>query len=192
MSALPGQAGCLLRNTKCSQEYLAQDGTDRPCHLHWLPADLLTPQIYLRHLKAAASERDLPVSPPATDTHPLPVRAQLSLDPLSISWASQLRFHQRVSTPQNVLSVPRFQGGGRDLMERGWVWTLRGAHTELWPPRCFLQNPSLVHRSPGLLFSFPGEAARSLPSGGTRSYVGPRTLPALPMPQSHFLKHSFR
>ena len=44
---------------------------------------------------------------------------------------------------------PRFQGGGRALMERGWVWTLRGAHTELWPPRCFSQNPSLVHRSPG-------------------------------------------
>ena len=35
-------------------------------------------------------------------------------------------------------------------MERGWVWTLRGAHTELSPPRCFLQNPSLIHRSPGL------------------------------------------
>ena len=103
---MPGQAGCLLRNTKRSQEYLAQDGTDRPCHLHRLPADLTTPQIYLLHLKAAASARDLPVSPPATDTHPLPVRAQLSLNPLSLSWASQLRFHQTVSTPQNVLSVP--------------------------------------------------------------------------------------
>ena len=91
---------------KRSQEYLAQDGTDRPCHLHWLPADFLTPQIYLLYLKAAASARDLPVSPRATDTHPLPVRAQLSVDPLSISWAFQLRFHQTLSTPQNVLSVP--------------------------------------------------------------------------------------
>ena len=89
-----------------SQEYLAENGTDRPCHLHRLPVELLTPQIYLLHLKAATSARDLPVSPPATDTHPLPVRAQLSLDPLSISWASQLRFHQTVSTPQNVLTVP--------------------------------------------------------------------------------------
>ena len=106
MSALPGQAGCLLRNMKRSQEYLAQDSTDRLGDLHRLPADLLTPQIYLRHLKAAASARDLPVSPPATDTHPLPVSAQLSLNPLCISWASQLRFHQTVSTPQNVLSVP--------------------------------------------------------------------------------------
>ena len=91
---------------KRSQEYLAQDGTDRTCHVHRLPAGLLTPQIYLLHLKAVSSARDLPGSPPATDTHPLPVRAQLSLDPLSISWASQLRFHQTVSTPQNVLSVP--------------------------------------------------------------------------------------
>ena len=91
---------------KRSQEYLAQDGTDSPCHLHRLPVDLLTPQIYLLHLKAAASARDLPVSTPATDTHPLPVSAQLSLDPLSISWASLLRFHQTVITPQNVLSVP--------------------------------------------------------------------------------------
>ena len=109
VSALPGQAGSLLRNTKRSQEDLAQDSTDTPCHLHRLPADLLTPHIYLLHLKAAASARDLPVSPPATDTHPLPVRAQLSLDTLSISWASQLRFHQTVSTPQNVLSVPGFR-----------------------------------------------------------------------------------
>ena len=44
---------------------------------------------------------------------------------------------------------PRFQGGCRALMERGWVWTLLGAHSEHWPPRCFSQNPSLVHRSPG-------------------------------------------
>ena len=106
VSALPGQAGCLLRNTKLSQEYLAQDGTDRPCHPHRLPADILTPQIYLRHLKAAGSARDLPVSPPATDTHPLPVSAHLSLNRLCISSASQLMFHQTVSTPQNVLSVP--------------------------------------------------------------------------------------
>ena len=106
VSALPGQAGRLLSNTKRSQVYLVQDGTDRPFHLHRLPAGLLTSQIYLLHVKAAASARDLPGTPPATDTHPLTVRAQLSLDPLSISWASQLRFHQTVSTPQNVLSVP--------------------------------------------------------------------------------------
>ena len=49
---------------------------------------------------------------------------------------------------------PRFQGGGRALKERGWVWTLRGAHTEFWPPRCFSQNPSLVHRSTGLFPPF--------------------------------------
>ena len=60
--------------------------------------------------------------------------------------------------------------------------TLMGPDSELWPPRCFSPHPSLVHRSPGLLFSFTGEAARSLPSVGTRSYVGPRILPALPMP----------
>ena len=76
-------------------------------------------------------------------------------------------------------------------MERGWVWNLMGADSELWPPRCFSQNPSLVHRSPGLS-SFPGEAARSLPSVRTRSYVGSRILPALHMPQSHFLRQSFR
>ena len=106
MSALPGQAGRLLRNMKRSQECLAQAGTDSPCHLHRLPAGLLSPQIYLLHLKAVSSVRDLPGSPPATDIHPLPVRAQLSLDLLSISWASQMRFDQTVSTPQNVLSVP--------------------------------------------------------------------------------------
>ena len=77
-------------------------------------------------------------------------------------------------------------------MEIGWVWTLMGAHSELWPPRCFSQHPSLVHRSPGPLFSFPGEPARSLPSVGTRSYVGFRILTALHMPQSHFLRQSFR
>ena len=88
-------------------------------------ADLLTPQIYLLNLKGAASARDLPVSPPATDTHPLPARAQVSLDPLSTSWASQLRFHQTVSTPHHVILVPGW-GGGRALTERGWVWTLMG------------------------------------------------------------------
>ena len=148
MSALPGQAVCLLRNTKRSQEYLAQDGTDRPFHLHRLPADLLTPQIHLLHLKAAAPARDLPVSPPATDTYPLPVRAQLSLNPLSISWASQLIPPDIEHNTKCALS-PRFQGGGKALMERGWVWTLSWAHTELWPPRCFSQNPSPVHRSTG-------------------------------------------
>ena len=91
---------------KRSQEYLAEEGTNSLCGLLRLPVGLLTPQIYLVHLKAAASARDLPGSPPATDIHPLPVRAQLSLDTLSISWASQLRFDQTVSTPQNVLSVP--------------------------------------------------------------------------------------
>ena len=49
-------------------------------------------------------------------------------------------------------------GEGRALMERGWAWTLMGADSELWPPRCFSQHPSLVHRSPGLLSTFPGEA----------------------------------
>ena len=47
-----------------------------------------------------------------------------------------------------------FQGVGRALMERGWVLSLRVAHTELWPPRCFSQNHSLVHRSPGLFALF--------------------------------------
>ena len=42
------------------------------------------------------------------------------------------------------------------------------------------------------LSSFPGEAARSLPSVGTRSYVGSRIVPALHMPQLHFLRQSFR
>ena len=101
---------------KRSQEYLAQDGIDRPCHLPRLPVGLLTPQIYLLHLKVVSSVRDLPGSPPCTDTHPLPARAQVSLNPLSISWAFQLRFHQTVSTPQNVLSVP---GSG---VEAGLQW----------------------------------------------------------------------
>ena len=70
---------------------------------------LLTPHIYLLHLKAAASVRDLPGSP-ATDTHPLPARAQVSLDPWSTSGTSQLRIHQTVSTPNHVISVP------------GWGW----------------------------------------------------------------------
>ena len=80
------------------------------CELPRLPVGLLTPLIYLLHLTAAASGRDLPGSPPATDTHLLPARAQVSLDPLSTSWASQLRFHQTVSTPHHVISVP------------GWRW----------------------------------------------------------------------
>ena len=42
------------------------------------------------------------------------------------------------------------------------------------------------------LSSSPGEAARSMPSVGTRSYVGSRILPALHMPLSHFLRQSFR
>ena len=42
------------------------------------------------------------------------------------------------------------------------------------------------------LSSFPGETARSLPSVGTRSYVGSRILPALHLPQSHFLRQSFK
>ena len=42
-------------------------------------------------------------------------------------------------------------------MERGWVWTLMGVHSELWPPRCFSQNPSLVHRSPALFPLFPAK-----------------------------------
>ena len=126
VSALPGQA--ILRNTKRSQEYLAQDGTDRPSDLHRLPADLLTPQIYLQHLKAAALARDLPVSPPATESHPLPVSAQLSLNSLCISWASQLRFHQTVSTPQNVLSVqvPGWRQGFKG--ERMGVDSQGGSH----------------------------------------------------------------
>ena len=45
-------------------------------------------------------------------------------------------------------------------MERGCVWILLGADSELWPPTWFSQHPSLVHRSPGLLSSFPGEAVR--------------------------------
>ena len=176
---------------KRSQEYLAEEGTNSLCGLLRLPVGLLTPQIYLVHLKAAASARDLPGSRPVTNTHPLPARAQVSLDPLSTSWASQLRYHQTVSITHHVISVPGW-GGGRALMERGWVWTLMGAHSELWPPRCFSQHPSLIHRSPGLLSTFPGEAARSLPSVGTQSYVGSRILPALPMPKSHFLRQSFR
>ena len=77
-------------------------------------------------------------------------------------------------------------------MERGCVWILMGADSELWPPRCFSQHPSLVHRSPGLLSSFPGEAVRYLPSVETQSYVGSRIRPALPIPQLHILRHSFR
>ena len=42
------------------------------------------------------------------------------------------------------------------------------------------------------LSSFPGEANRSLPSVGTRHYVGSRILPAIHMPQSHFLRQLFR
>ena len=76
-------------------------------------------------------------------------------------------------------------------MEREWVWTLMEAHSELWPPRCFSQNTSLVQIS-WTLSSFPGEATRSLPSVGTRSYVGSRILLTLHMPQSHFLRQSFR
>ena len=34
------------------------------------------------------------------------------------------------------------------------MWTLMGADSELWPPRCFSQNPSLVHRSTGLFSPF--------------------------------------
>ena len=86
------------------------EGTHSLCELPRLPVDLLTPHTYLLHLKAAASARDLSGSPNVTDTHPLPVSAQVSLDPLSTSWASQLRFHQRVITPHHVISVP------------GWEW----------------------------------------------------------------------
>lgn len=59
VSPLRGQAGRLLwslhlGNMKRSQEYLAQEGTHRLCHLPRLPAGLLTPQIYLLHLQAAS------------------------------------------------------------------------------------------------------------------------------------------
>ena len=91
-----------------------------------------------------------------------------------------------------MCSQSQVGGGGKALMEGGWVWTLMGANSERWPPRSFSQHPSLVHRSPGLLSSFPGEAARSLPSVGTGSYVGSMILPAVPMTQSHFFRHSFR
>ena len=40
-------------------------------------------------------------------------------------------------------------GGGVADGVGGHAGTLMGAHSELWPPRCFSQNPSLVHRSPG-------------------------------------------
>ena len=110
VSSLPGQAGCLLWNSKRSQEYLVQEGTHSVCELPRLHVGLLTPHLYLLYLNAAASGRDLPGSPPATDTHPLPARAKVSLDPLSTSWASQLRFHQTVSTSHHVISVP------------GWGW----------------------------------------------------------------------
>ena len=62
--------------------------------------------VLLAKLLLAFAELHLPGSPPATDTHPLAARAQVSLDPFSTSWASQLRFHQTVSTPHHVLSVP--------------------------------------------------------------------------------------
>ena len=86
------------------------EGRHSLCELSRLPVDLLTPHTNLLNLKAAASARDLSGSSPATDTHSLPVRAHVSLDPLSTSWASQLRFHQTVSTPPHVISVP------------GWGW----------------------------------------------------------------------
>ena len=62
--------------------------------------------VLLAKLLLAFAELHLPGSPPATDSHPLAVRAQASLDPFSTSWASQLRIHQTVSTPHLVLSVP--------------------------------------------------------------------------------------
>ena len=100
---------------KHSQEYLAEEGTNSLCELLRLPVGLLTPQIYLVHLKAAASARDLPGSRPVTNTHPFPVRAQVLLDPLCTSWTSQLRFHQTVSTQHHVILVPgRGWGQGFD------------------------------------------------------------------------------
>ena len=149
MSALPGQTGRLLSNTKRSQVYLAQEGTDRPCHLHRLPVDLLTPQIYLLHLKAVPSARDLPGSPPSTDTHPLPARLRCHwIFEHQLGIPAELPLDSEYTT-KCALS-PRFRGVGRTLMERRCVWTLMGAHSELWPPRCFSQHPSLIHRSPGL------------------------------------------
>ena len=44
-------------NTKRSQEYLAQDSTDRLGDLHRLPADLLTPQIYPVGPKGAKGDK---------------------------------------------------------------------------------------------------------------------------------------
>ena len=156
---------------------------------------LLTPQIYLLHLQAALSSRDLPGSPSATDTHPLPARAQLSLS-VTGSPEHQLSIPAEVP-PDSEHTTPcvlglRMGGGGRAMMERGWVWTLMGSDSELWPPRCFSKHPSLIHSSLGLLSFCPGEAARSLPSVGIRSYVGSRILPALPIHQLHFFRQSFR
>ena len=55
----------------------------------------------------------------------------MSLDPLNISWASQLRFHQTVSTPHHVISVRGWgwqQGFDGERMgvdsHGGWLWAL--------------------------------------------------------------------
>ena len=131
--------------------YLAQEGTHSLCELPRLPVGLLTPHIYLLHIKPAASARDLPGSPPATDTHPLPMRAQVSLDPLSTSWASQLRFHQTVSTPHNVISVPGWwwrQGfDGEDGSGLSWGLTLNSGLPDA--------SHNIPDSSTDLLDSFP-------------------------------------
>ena len=63
-------------------------------------------------------------------------------------------------------------------MERGWVWTLMGAHSELWPPRCFSRIPA---SSKDLLdsFLFSRRSCQISASVGTQNYVGSRILPAL-------------
>ena len=122
-SALPGQAGCLLRNMKRSQEYLSQNSTGRPCHLHRLPAGLLTPQIYLLHLKSVSSARDLPGSPLAIDTHPLPVRAQLILWASAghSSWSSTRQWVQHKMCSQSQVRGwrQRFNGERKGVNSHG-------------------------------------------------------------------------
>ena len=163
MSPLRGQAGRLLcslhlGNTERSQEHLAQEGTHRLCPMPRLPAGLLTPQVDLLHLKAASSPRVAPSSPPATDSRPLPARAQLSPECQQVPWAPaeqpQLRSHQTLSRMLSTLCVPspRIGGRGRTGMDRGRVWTLVG-----WTVTSDLPDApqSTPDPSTALLASFP-------------------------------------
>ena len=130
------------------------------CELPRLPVGLLRPHIYLLQLKAAASARNLPGYSPATDTHPLPVRAQLILWASAghPSWGSTRQWvHHKMCTQSQVRGWKLGFNGEKMRVDSpgGWLWPLAS--------EMLLTTSQPRPQISWTLSSFPGEDARSLP-----------------------------